>query len=134
MLGRPHIPRLRPPIQSGPYTPDKPLSSFTVSAPARGCIYYGDEEAEERIIPVDFVPRILSGAEWRQLEAGLTQRVGALNPFLEDVYGEARIIADGVVPADVVRGWGLVILLYELQSRTGAGGSEKGSRRAMPVR
>ena len=41
MLGRPHIPRLRPPIQSGPYTPDKPLSSFTVSAPARGCIYYG---------------------------------------------------------------------------------------------
>ena len=65
---------------------------------------YGDEEAEERIIPVDFVPRILSGAEWRQLEAGLTQRVGALNRFLEDVYGEARIIADGVVPADVVRG------------------------------
>ena len=41
MLGRPHIPRLRPPIQSRPYTPDKPLSSFTVSAPARGCIYYG---------------------------------------------------------------------------------------------
>ena len=65
---------------------------------------YGDEEAEERIIPVDFVPRILSGAEWRQLEAGLTQRVGALNQFLEDVYGKARIIADGVVPADVVRG------------------------------
>ena len=65
---------------------------------------YGDEEAEERIIPVDFVPRILSGAEWRQLEAGLTQRVGALNRFLEDVYGKARIIADGVVPADVVRG------------------------------
>ena len=65
---------------------------------------YGDEEAEERIIPVDFVPRILSGTEWRQLEAGLTQRVGALNRFLEDVYGEASIIADGVVPADVVRG------------------------------
>ena len=38
MLGRPHIPRLRPPIQSEPYTPDKPHSSFTVSAPARGCI------------------------------------------------------------------------------------------------
>ena len=46
MLGRPHIPRLRPPIQSGPYTPDKPLSSFTVSAPARGCIYYGAIERE----------------------------------------------------------------------------------------
>ena len=44
MLGRPHIPRLRPPIQSGPYTPDKPLSSFTVTAPARGCIYYGGDD------------------------------------------------------------------------------------------
>ena len=65
---------------------------------------YGDDEANERIIPVDCIPRILSSAEWRQLEAGLTQRVGALNRFLEDIYGEARIVADGVIPADVVRG------------------------------
>ena len=65
---------------------------------------YGDEEADERIIPIDCVPRILSGTEWRQLEAGLTQRLGALNRFLEDVYGEACIVADGVIPADVVRG------------------------------
>ena len=50
------------------------------------------------------MPRVLSGAEWRQLEAGLTQRLRALNLFLEDVYGEARIIADGVIPVDVVRG------------------------------
>ena len=65
---------------------------------------YGDDEADERIIPIDCVPRLLSAAEWRQLESGLTQRIGALNRFLEDVYGEARIIADGVIPADVVRG------------------------------
>ena len=65
---------------------------------------YGDDEADERIIPIDCVPRIVSGAEWGQIEAGLTQRIGALNRFLEDVYGEARIIADGAVPADVVRG------------------------------
>ena len=65
---------------------------------------YGDDEADERIIPVDCVPRVLSGAEWRQLEAGLTQRLKALNLFLEDVYGDARIIADGVIPVDVVRG------------------------------
>ena len=65
---------------------------------------YGDDEADERIIPIDCVPRALSGAEWRQLEAGLTQRLKALNCFLEDVYGEARIIADGVIPVDVVRG------------------------------
>ena len=65
---------------------------------------YGDGEADERIIPVDCVPRILSGAEWREIEAGLTQRLAALNRFLEDVYGDARIVSDGVVPADMVRG------------------------------
>ncbi len=65
---------------------------------------YGDDEADERIIPIDCVPRMLSGADWRQLEAGLTQRLKALNSFLEDVYGEARIITDGVIPVDVVRG------------------------------
>ena len=65
---------------------------------------YGDDEADERIIPIDCVPRILSGVEWRRLESGLTQRIGALNRFLEDVYGEARIVADGVIPTDVVRG------------------------------
>ena len=65
---------------------------------------YGDDEADERIIPIDCVPRLLSAAEWQHLESGLTQRIAALNRFLEDVYGEARIIADGVIPADVVRG------------------------------
>ena len=65
---------------------------------------YGDDEADERIIPIDCVPRIISGSEWRLIESGLTQRIGALNLFLEDVYGEARIIADGVIPTDIVRG------------------------------
>ena len=65
---------------------------------------YGDDEADERIIPIDCVPRLLSAAEWRHLESGLTQRIAALNRFLADVYGEARIIADGAIPADVVRG------------------------------
>ena len=64
---------------------------------------YGDEEGEERIIPVDCLPRVLSGAEWRYLETGLAQRIKALNLFLEDVYSEARIIDDGVIPADVIR-------------------------------
>ena len=65
---------------------------------------YGDDEADERIIPIDCVPRLLSAAEWQHLESGLTQRIAALNRFLEDVYGEASIIADGVIPADAVRG------------------------------
>ena len=64
---------------------------------------YGDEEAEERIIPIDCVPRILSAEEWRWLETGLTQRLRALNLFLGDIYNEARIIEEGVIPVDVVR-------------------------------
>ena len=63
---------------------------------------YGDAEGEERIIPVDCLPRILSGADWSFLERGLTQRIKALNLFLQDIYNEARIINDGVIPADMV--------------------------------
>ncbi|MXX53040.1 MAG: circularly permuted type 2 ATP-grasp protein [Dehalococcoidia bacterium] len=63
---------------------------------------YGDDEAEERIIPVDCVPRILDAATWRMLESGLTQRLRALNLFIEDVYNGARIIQEGVIPADIV--------------------------------
>ena len=65
---------------------------------------YGDGEDEERIIPIDCVPRILPAAEWRMIEAGLTQRILALNRFLADVYGAGRAIADGVIPEDIVRG------------------------------
>ena len=66
-------------------------------------IVYGDEAAGERIIPIDCVPRVLANAEWRHVEAGLDQRLRALNLFLEDVYNDAKIISDGVIPADVVR-------------------------------
>src|SRR6202042_3855088 len=48
---------------------------------------YGDKEAAERLIPFDIVPRLLSRTEWSKLEAGLVQRVTALNLFLKDVYG-----------------------------------------------
>ena len=65
---------------------------------------YGEEGARERIIPIDFLPRILSADEWEFLERGLRQRLEALNRFLADVYGPARILADGVVPVELVRG------------------------------
>ena len=73
---------------------------------------YGDAEADERIIPIDCLPRVMSGTEWRHLEAGLTQRLKALNLFLDDVYGKSRIkhlygkpriVHDGVIPDDVIR-------------------------------
>jgi len=49
---------------------------------------YGDAEAQERLIPFDVIPRILSGKEWTILEKGLKQRVRALNMFLRDIYHE----------------------------------------------
>ena len=65
---------------------------------------YGDDEANERIMPIDCLPRILSAAEWRQIDVGLTQRLEALNRFLKDIYEEARIVEDGVIPVDMIRG------------------------------
>jgi len=63
---------------------------------------YGDEEAAERIIPFDIIPRIFAAAEWERLSAGLEQRVRAINAFVDDVYGARRILDDGVVPAEIV--------------------------------
>ncbi len=65
---------------------------------------YEDEEADERIIPIDCVPRLVAESEWRRLEASLAQRLRALNLFLQDVYGESRVTKDGVIPADMVLG------------------------------
>jgi len=63
---------------------------------------YGDEEAAERIIPFDILPRVFSASEWGKLTAGLEQRVRAINAFIDDIYGARRILADAVVPADIV--------------------------------
>jgi uncharacterized circularly permuted ATP-grasp superfamily protein len=56
----------------------------------------------ERLIPFDVIPRIIPAAEWRQLEAGLRQRVRALNMFLHDVYHDQAIIKAGKVPAEQI--------------------------------
>ncbi|MEJ1161076.1 circularly permuted type 2 ATP-grasp protein [Prosthecomicrobium sp. N25] len=63
---------------------------------------YGDAEGEERLIPFDIVPRILTRPEWDRLSKGLEQRVNALNSFLKDVYGKGEILRAGVVPEDLV--------------------------------
>ena len=64
---------------------------------------YGDDQGTERIFPFDLLPRIITAAEWRTLERGLTQRLTAINLFLKDVYHEGRILAEGVVPRDLVQ-------------------------------
>ena len=63
---------------------------------------YGNEDASERLIPFDIIPRILSAAEWRRLSAGIEQRVRALNAFLYDIYHRQEILRAGRIPADLV--------------------------------
>ena len=65
---------------------------------------YAAGDATERIIPTDLFPRIIAAAEWTQIEAGLTQRLRALNAFLADIYGDQKILADGVIPRDLILG------------------------------
>jgi uncharacterized circularly permuted ATP-grasp superfamily protein len=65
---------------------------------------YGEDAGTERLIPFDLVPRIIAAHEWRVLDAGLTQRVRALNLFLHDIYHEQAILRAGVVPAERVLG------------------------------
>jgi len=63
---------------------------------------YGKEEGTERIFPHDLLPRIVTKKEWEHVEKGLTQRITALNLFLQDIYHEGRILAEGIVPRELV--------------------------------
>ncbi|GAP93676.1 protein containing domains DUF404, DUF407 [Leptolyngbya sp. NIES-2104] len=63
---------------------------------------YSDNQGTEKIFPFDILPRTIAASEWQILEKGLKQRIQALNQFLADVYGDQKIVRDGVIPADVV--------------------------------
>src|SRR6056297_1941425 len=63
---------------------------------------YGKAEAEERLIPFDIIPRIISGAEWHRLSRGIEQRVRAINAFLYDIYHRQEIVRAGRVPEHLI--------------------------------
>ena len=63
---------------------------------------YGDAAGTEKIMPFDIIPRIISSMLWRHIDAGLRQRIKALNCFLSDVYGAQEILRDNVVPRELV--------------------------------
>lgn len=60
---------------------------------------YSDGRGIDRAWPFDVIPRVIDAVEWRQIERGLTQRLVALNQFIDDLYNDQRIIADGVFPS-----------------------------------
>nr|WP_193047292.1 circularly permuted type 2 ATP-grasp protein [Mycolicibacterium baixiangningiae] len=57
---------------------------------------------QERPLPLDLVPRVISAAEWTRLERGISQRVRAMEAYLDDIYGEQHILRDGVIPRRLV--------------------------------
>jgi uncharacterized circularly permuted ATP-grasp superfamily protein len=63
---------------------------------------YGEAEGTEKLIPFDIIPRVIDAAEWNRLQAGLVQRVTALNRFLHDVYHDQAILKAGVIPREHV--------------------------------
>ncbi|TNF37215.1 MAG: circularly permuted type 2 ATP-grasp protein [Deltaproteobacteria bacterium] len=65
---------------------------------------YGDAQGTEKIFPVDLIPRIIAAADWDRVERGLVQRVTALDHFLDDIYADQRILAEGVIPRELVLG------------------------------
>jgi len=63
---------------------------------------YGADDADERLIPFDVVPRIIAASEWRRLSRGIEQRVRALNAFLHDIYHRQEILRAGRVPVELI--------------------------------
>ncbi len=63
---------------------------------------YGDSGGVERVLPFDILPRVINAHEWDRIERGLTQRIYALNLFLDDVYHDQKILHDGVIPIELI--------------------------------
>lgn len=63
---------------------------------------YGDDQGIERILHLDIIPRIIDGKDWDLLEAGLKQRVQALNLFINDIYNEQKVLKDKIIPKDLI--------------------------------
>lgn len=64
---------------------------------------YSDTEGTEKIFPFDIIPRIIAADEWAVMEKGLKQRICALNLFLNDIYSDAKIVKDGVIPEEIIK-------------------------------
>jgi uncharacterized circularly permuted ATP-grasp superfamily protein len=63
---------------------------------------YSDNKGIERIFPFDIIPRMITNNEWKHIEAGIKQRLKALNMFLKDIYNDQQIIKDGIIPASLI--------------------------------
>src|SRR4029077_20323762 len=65
---------------------------------------YCDSRGTEKIFPFCLLPRMIAASDYSPLERGLQQRLRALSAFLDDIYGEQKILSAGVVPAEMILG------------------------------
>ena len=63
---------------------------------------YPDAQGTEKVFPFDVIPRVIEARTWERLEAGLAQRLRALNLFLDDVYGRKLILRQRAIPPEIV--------------------------------
>ena len=63
---------------------------------------YRDGAGLEKIFPFDVIPRIIDAKEWSVIQKGLKQRIVALNHFIQDIYGPKKILADKIIPSEIV--------------------------------
>jgi uncharacterized circularly permuted ATP-grasp superfamily protein len=64
---------------------------------------YSDQRGSEKVMPVCLVPRVIAAEEWKRTERGLVQRLRALQMFLDDVYGEQRVLRAGIIPPELIQ-------------------------------
>ncbi|MBL6713766.1 MAG: circularly permuted type 2 ATP-grasp protein [Pirellulales bacterium] len=102
---RPHYASLRASLQHASEEDlrrRKAMTELSMRQDGVGFTVYRAEEGIERIWPMDPMPRIIPADEWQRIEAGLTQRINAINLFLWDIYHEQHILRDKVVPPYLV--------------------------------
>jgi uncharacterized circularly permuted ATP-grasp superfamily protein len=104
---RPHYRRLAERLGTLPQAEfDQRRAAVDLAFLRRGVTFtvYSDSQGTERIFPFDLIPRIIPSNEWKRIEAGLTQRLLALNLFLDDIYHGQKALKDKIVPAALVLG------------------------------
>ncbi len=102
---RPHYIKFKNMLEGIPDEKLKEIQQSTERAQlAMGMTFnvYHDNQGTEKILPLDIIPRIMSGKEWARVEKGLKQRIYALNLFIQDLYNEQKILKDKVIPKEII--------------------------------
>ncbi len=104
---RPHYRRLAQRLDTLPQDEfDRRRAAVDLAFLRRGVTFtvYNDSQGTERIFPFDLIPRVIPSNEWKRLDAGLIQRLTALNLFLDDIYHGQKVLKDKIIPASLVLG------------------------------